>query len=77
MFYLWDKIYTIKNRKIYEYEITQIQKTTTKVWEETEYLVQSTSWILRRIDVDIERIGDYFNTKEEAEKVLDIIKKYT
>lgn len=75
--YLWDKIYTIKNRKIYEYEITQIQKTTTKFWEETEYLISSTSWIFRRIDVGIEHIGDYFSTKDEAEKVLEIIKKYT
>lgn len=76
-FNIWDKIYTIKKKKINEYEITQIANFKTKSWETTEYYASETSWIFKKIDIDLDNIWEVFTSKEEAERVLDIIKKYT
>lgn len=76
MFNIGDKIYTIRNKKLCEYEITQISNFKTKAGEETDYLVSGTSGIFRKIDIDIDNIGEFFTTKAEAEKVLEIVKRY-
>ncbi len=51
MFNIGDKIYTIRNKKLCEYEVTQISNFKTKSGEETDYLVSGTSGIFRKIDI--------------------------
>lgn len=70
-----DKLFTIQNKKIVEYIVEQKTTIETVKWIETEFLLKnSTSFITNKRKLS--DIDDYFTTKEEAEKILTIIKKY-
>jgi hypothetical protein len=68
-------LFTIQNKKIVEYIVEQKTTIETVKWIETEFLLKnSTSFITNKRKLS--DIDDYFTTKEEAEKILTIIKKY-
>lgn len=71
-----DKIFTIKNRKIVEYKVTQVVTTLTAKGEDVEIFVQNNGVNLDVKKMSIKDLKDYFMSKEEANMVLDIIKKY-